>query len=921
MDILSLTTALLDNLPFYAYIKSVEGKFLYVNKKNSDFLPIEEFIGKTDFEILPFEMAKNCVNHDLEVIRTKKPVTRFELLIVDNQPLHVETYKTPLFDEHQNIIAICCYTKDITALKNENERAGSITQMLASLETSEMTSLTLFDYDLIQDKLVWNSKFYQFYELDPNQFDGKINSIFELIHPQDRQSVVSKLYEAFEQKDVHSIKSEFRMITGKNNLKYIWCKAQIQRDKDGIPIRFLVIHLDITHTKKTEESLKKISNRLELAVQSGSMGFWNLNLENMSLNWDDQMYRLYEIEDKNMVMTYPKFLELIYENDLSQTLNTFESSLKNTNQFRFSLDFRIKTKSQKIKYIFSQGQIERDEYGSPTLCTGINIDISASKFSEIQTKKLSLVNKIGTIGNWDYDFIYDKLFYDDRMFELYGLDSKTFTHNFRAWADSLPSETRQSILERYTAIWNNPEVKNFSDEFEIIRQDSGKRVYIQVHAEIQRNENNEPIHMSGINLDITRRKIQEQKITENERLLKTLTDTSPVGIFRVNTKGVMKYITGAWEEITYISIENSLNRLWYANVYEEDQANTHHEWKILQKYNDFLSIECRFREITNCKFNQCYSCAHWVLIQLVPEYSSYDNNELLGYIGTITNITERKRSEKYILELNQTLEKRIESEVARNMQQERILLQQSKLASMGEMIGNIAHQWRQPLTALSLIISNLKDSYEYNEFNEDVLNDAVHHSTLLILKMSHTIDDFRNFFRPNKEKMNFSLQKQIVDVVQLLEASFKSNNIILDYSKLQTEEIELWGYPNEFSQAILNVISNAKDVLVERKIKNPKIELEVYSDKSNGYVVISDNGGGIDPKIFPHIFDPYFTTKDNGTGIGLYMTKLIIEQNMNGSINIYSDDEKTHVTIKNTLYRQNIHQNSKIIEYQKIYKK
>ncbi|NQY25253.1 MAG: cache domain-containing protein [Campylobacteraceae bacterium] len=212
--------------------------------------------------------------------------------------------------------------------------------------------------------------------------------------------------------------------------------------------------------------------------------------------------------------------------------------------------------------------------------------------------------------------------------------------------------------------------------------------------------------------------------------------------------------------------------------------------------------------------------------------------------------------------------------------QEKLLIQKSKMAAMGEMIGNIAHQWRQPLSQVSGLFVDIESAYMYKELNKEYLQNRVNEANDLIEYMSKTIDDFRNFFNPNAKKELFSLKDSMRDTAKIIQSTLDYHHISLQINLC--DDIELYAYRNEYSQAILNIISNAKDILIEKKIKDPIIK--IYLENKN-VLCIEDNAGGIDESIIKKIFDPYFTTKfEYGTGIGLYMTQLIIENKMNGSI-------------------------------------
>ena len=259
---------------------------------------------------------------------------------------------------------------------------------------------------------------------------------------------------------------------------------------------------------------------------------------------------------------------------------------------------------------------------------------------------------------------------------------------------------------------------------------------------------------------------------------------------------------------------------------------------------------------------------------------------------------------KELAELNKNLDNRVKEEISKRHKHERILIQQSRLAAMGEMIGNIAHQWRQPLNALGVIIQNIHFSYNNDMLTKEFLDDSMKKGVNLTNMMSKTIDDFRNFFQPNKKKESFSLMKSIENTIDLIDASFKHNNIKV--KKETTVDIEVYGFPNEFAQALLNILSNAKDAIIENEIQNGEIRISVFKENDYGCLRLTDNAGGIPKDIIEKIFDPYFTTKhqSQGTGIGLYMSKIIIEQNMQGLVSVHNEKEGASFTVKIPLFNE-----------------
>ena len=240
--------------------------------------------------------------------------------------------------------------------------------------------------------------------------------------------------------------------------------------------------------------------------------------------------------------------------------------------------------------------------------------------------------------------------------------------------------------------------------------------------------------------------------------------------------------------------------------------------------------------------------------------------------------------------LNNNLDTKIKKEIDNRKKQERLLIQQSKLAEMGEMISMIAHQWRQPLSALGTVIQNIHLRYSLGKLDQEYLEKQRILSNALTEKMSATIDDFRNFFKPNKEKKEFSVKKVIEQTIFLIDDSFQSHSIKIDNAML--DDYIVYGFENELYQVLLNILMNSKDAFVENNTANPNIQIKTKKIETHIKILIMDNAGGISKSVIDRIFEPYFTTKDthNGTGLGLYMSKIIIEENMQGELKVQNID-------------------------------
>ncbi|MBO7476034.1 MAG: PAS domain-containing sensor histidine kinase [Campylobacter sp.] len=238
-----------------------------------------------------------------------------------------------------------------------------------------------------------------------------------------------------------------------------------------------------------------------------------------------------------------------------------------------------------------------------------------------------------------------------------------------------------------------------------------------------------------------------------------------------------------------------------------------------------------------------------------------------------------KEQTKELIALNAKLEKRVEEEIAKNEQSSRIMFRQSRLASMGEMMANIAHQWRQPLSELSIDLFKMKQ----NLGNESEFLVTYEHAKQVIKNMSNTIDDFRNFFNANKPIENFLVSSCVDDAMTMLKGTLDRNDIKIDVKS--QKNVFVYGHQSELTQVFMNILVNAKDALKNSEIKNKKIQISIKSNDKFAIIDIKDNAEAIKDDIMERIFEPYFTTKhkSSGTGLGLYMSKMIVEH-MKGEI-------------------------------------
>ena len=239
-----------------------------------------------------------------------------------------------------------------------------------------------------------------------------------------------------------------------------------------------------------------------------------------------------------------------------------------------------------------------------------------------------------------------------------------------------------------------------------------------------------------------------------------------------------------------------------------------------------------------------------------------------------------------IKKMNNDFQRKIDEEIYKSREKDKVLFHQSKLVSMGEMLENIAHQWRQPLSQINSAVFVIDDTLHQNGCKDLKIEEKLSEIESLTTYMSKTIDDFKNFFDKHKKKEVFSLKEVIEKSIFILKGSLKSHNIEIDIDL--DDEFKSYGYPSELQQVIVSILNNAKEAFVNKKVSYPKIYVRVDRIDEYNHIYICDNAGGIDIDIIDKIFEPYFTTKykSQGTGLGLYISKLIIEGSLGGELGV-----------------------------------
>jgi len=505
----------------------------------------------------------------------------------------------------------------------------------------------------------------------------------------------------------------------------------------------------------------------------------------------------------------------------------------------------------------------------------------AERTRELENSATSLqrAQQVAHTGSWTLDIVNNRLTWSEETYHLFGIPPGT-PLTLEDFLARIHPDDRQA----FAAAWQDVlDGKIYDLEHRILVAREVKWVHEQ--AELEFDSNGKACFAIGTVKDITEHKLLELQTEKSLSLLQATLDATADGILVADGAGHVVAYNQRFGELWRIPPELLAIR--------DDNALLSYVLNQLEEPENFL---VKVKQLYAMPDSNSSDIIYFKDGRIFERHSNPQRIEgkTVGRVWSFRDVTERHHMAAKLLEMNRTLEQRVTDEVARNMEQERLLIQQSRLAAMGEMIGNIAHQWRQPINALALLLANIKDAYEFHELDGNFLDDAVKTGNRLIHSMSTTIDDFRNFFRPDKEKHLFKVSDGIDAAIKMVSAAFKNADIDIDFEHGHTPCV-VFGYPNEFEQVALNILTNAKDAILTAKVRG-QVRIRSERKEDTVTVVLHDNGGGIPDAILDKVFDPYFTTKEKGTGIGLYMSKTIM-RNMGGDITIRNAGSGTEVRI------------------------
>jgi PAS domain S-box-containing protein len=690
---------------------------------------------------------------------------------------------------------------------------------------------------------------------------------------------------------------ELRIERDDGTVGFVCVNAIPLRDACGQIISGLAAFSDITESKAAAQALSDSDQRLKLALDAAEMGSCDVDLRTGKGTWSRRHFLLlgYEPpEGDSGLAANDMWQRLVHPDDLERVTEGLRRAKREGGVFR-SEHRILRADNRQTIWVNVQGRFICDPSGEACRFIGVIFEVTERKAAEEALRRSEqrfrqMADSIPQIA-WTAE-ADGSIDYLNAHFEAYtGIDRRVLEMRAKK---ILPQQLISEIVhpedaEQTATAWQNSVLSGdiFQSESRLRRVDGVYRWHL-CRAIPERDENGRLIKWHGTATDIDDLREVQEKLRASESTLKLAIETSDIGIFDLHLR------TGklVWSDIAKRhyglppEAEADLTVL-LSGVHPDDREYIERIARDALRPGGpgLYRAEYRTVGLQDGKLR-------WLSMR--GRVAADADGKPARLIGACLDISEIVRAEN---SLKEEIAERLRAveELAR---QEQLLIRQGRLAAMGEMIGNIAHQWRQPLNTLALIVQELPRYYERNLFSTEYLNASVTRAMQVINYMSKTIDGFRNFFGQDQQKEHFKAGEVLAKTVSIVEAAF--NELMLKIEVNADDDMVILGSPNEFSQVILNILMNAKDALLERKVAGPKVVIKLFKEDGKTVLTIADNAGGIDQEIIDKIFDPYFTTKvpDKGTGIGLFMSKTIIEKNMNGCLSVHNTEDGAEFRIE-----------------------
>jgi len=812
-----------------------------INQDSSDYVYINDI--NHSCEICPLE-SKNSVKENAYVLKLNHNNTHYGYLAVSS---------FNIFDE-----------EELTLLK---EVAGDITYGIFNIQTEKILKENeeryrfivegatdgLWDWNIISNEIYYSPRWKELLGYNDNELQNLYENWESRIHPDDKEQIFLDVKMSHEGK-AKQYQNTHRLKHKDGHWVWILARGQTIFDANGKAIRMVGSHTDITEQKMLEQDLLLANMRFELSEKVGKIGSWEYIIETGEFWGSEQAKLIYGLSPKDSIFTTELIESCIPEKERTHQalIDLLEKNAE------YNIEFEIYPLDGTPKKIISAlAEVQRDEHGVALKVIGSIQDITERhKLNDL----LQNAQSMSHIGSWEQNINDETLFWSKETYRIFEINPKSHIR-IEEFFDTVHPDDRSLIV---TTIQKSiDEHTEYYLEHRLLFPD-GRIKYVIERGEHFYDKDNKYLRTAGSVQDVTEKQNYLNALQNKKRELETILQEAPNPIMVHNEDGEVIHVNKVWEQLSGYSFDeiDTIDK-WTKKAFGKKMAVAKED------INKLYSLDHKIDEGEYEIITKSGNLITW-------QFSSAPlgvRDKKRTVISSAMDITELKRKDE-------------------------MLINQSRHAAMGEMIGMIAHQWRQPLSVISMGTNNILADIAMDSLNSTALKeyaDAISNQTQ---HLSQTIDDFRNFFKPDKEVLQINIKDILEQTLSIVQDSLKNHNINLIVS-FETQK-QVYAYPRELMQVFVNIITNAKDAIVSHNIKDGLINFKVYEDEKYINTEICDNAKGIEADILPKIFYPYFSTKDEktGTGLGLYMSKMIIQEHLNGKIEVLSTDDGACFTVR-----------------------
>jgi PAS domain S-box-containing protein len=671
---------------------------------------------------------------------------------------------------------------------------------------------------------------------------------------------------------------------------------------------------DVTDNLAQAHQLEDERHKLEVLLKNASDGIHILDSEANLLEFSDSFCEMLGYTPEQMYGMNLKVWDAGFDSE-DELMEAFRANFASPRSFE---THHKRRDGSLIDVEITVRSITLD--GEPCLHAAsrdITLQKQQAKLLETSELRLKLATDAANTGVWDWNIKTGSLYLSASWKRMLGYEDDELPNAFASWEENVhPDDLEQAMadirdhLEGRTEYYQNTHRLKTKEGHYIYNLDNGMVV--------EWDDEGSPIRFIGTHTDVTELEIAKRQLQQinadldamvQERTRELTEALEDIDVTQRATKSGSVVYDHRSNRVVYCTqpffelighrgglADFSMER-YLETVHPDDRASFMMGVKEAIATHS-AELKMHYRIVVGGQVK-------WVADFGVLNYDDQGNPTV--YRGLVKDVTVQREAQQALITLNEELEEKVRKQVEELREREQVMLTQSRLAQMGEMISMIAHQWRQPLSAIMATALSTKVNLELESYDLDDAPQREECQMQIVRNMdaiaefgktlTQTIDDFRTFFKPNKDYQKTTLFTPIEKAVQIIESAFKNANIAIDLQNRCDTEFSL--FENEMMQVILNLLKNSQDNFSEQQTESPRVTICCETRDDSGVITFSDNGGGIPAEILPRIFDPYFSTKEqkNGTGLGLYMSKSIVETHHHGSLTAVNTGEGVCFTI------------------------